>query len=107
MARFNELALSLSAVVGLSSLACFADASAGSVDDSALGNNSSREYFSVPAFFITFRETIEVGPAVLIATCWRLGVCVEIARMCGGCYSIHAADQQPQHHSSWYPIRES
>eukprot|EP00752_Nemacystus_decipiens_P008780 g7834.t2 len=58
MPRFNELALW--AVIGLASLACFADASAGSADeDSALGNNSSTEYFSVPAFFITFRETIE------------------------------------------------
>lgn len=61
MLRFHELVLG--AVIGLTSLACFADASAGSADgeDSALGNHASREYFSVPAFFITFRETIEVG----------------------------------------------
>lgn len=59
MPKINELALS--AVLGFASLASFADASAGSADeDSALGNNSSTEYFSVPAFFITFRETIEV-----------------------------------------------
>ena len=67
MPRLNELALW--AFVGLASLACVADASAGSADeDSALGNNSSREYFSVPAFFITFRETIEVGPAAVLSS---------------------------------------
>ncbi len=58
MARFSDLVLG---AVAAASLGCFADASGGSADqDSALGNNSSREYFSVPAFFITFRETIEV-----------------------------------------------
>jgi len=59
MPRLGELAMW--AFVVCASLAGVADASAGSADeDSALGNNSSTEYFSVPAFFITFRETIEV-----------------------------------------------
>lgn len=35
-------------------------ASSSEDNDDALGNNSSTDYFSVPAFFITFRETIEV-----------------------------------------------
>lgn len=37
-----------------------ANASSSEDTDDALGNNKSTEYFSVPAFFITFRETIEV-----------------------------------------------
>lgn len=73
MPHLNELALS--AMIGFASLSALADASAGSADeDSALGNNSSTEYFSVPAFFITFRETIEVclwggasGAATIVA----------------------------------------
>lgn len=36
------------------------NASSSEDNDDALGNNRSTEYFSVPAFFITFRETIEV-----------------------------------------------
>eukprot|EP00904_Undaria_pinnatifida_P006938 jgi/Undpi1/3374/HiC_scaffold_15.g06747.m1 len=35
------------------------NASSSEDTDDALGNNNSTEYFSVPAFFITFRETIE------------------------------------------------
>lgn len=59
MPRFSGLGLS--AVLAFSWFANFASASADSAEeDSALGNNSSTEYFSVPAFFITFRETIEV-----------------------------------------------
>ena len=41
-----------------------AAASSSEDTDDALGNNSSTEYFSVPAFFITFRETIEVRVVV-------------------------------------------
>ena len=66
--------LALWALVGLASMTSFAAASGDSSSedggaaaasssedtDDALGNNSSTEYFSVPAFFITFRETIEV-----------------------------------------------
>lgn len=66
--------VALWALLGLASMTSFAAASgdSGSGDggaagasssadnDDALGNNNSTEYFSVPAFFITFRETIEV-----------------------------------------------
>lgn len=72
---------------GLTSLARFFDASGDSseaaasseAEDSALGNSSSTEYFSLPAFFITFRETIEVrlaagaaaaGAAHTHVVCW-------------------------------------
>eukprot|EP00904_Undaria_pinnatifida_P006939 jgi/Undpi1/3375/HiC_scaffold_15.g06748.m1 len=64
--------MALWAVLGLAMLHSFAAASGDSSSedgggnasssedtDDALGNNSSTEYFSVPAFFITFRETIE------------------------------------------------
>ena len=65
--------LVLWAVFGLAMLHSFAAASGDSSSedgggnasssedtDDALSNSSSTEYFSVPAFFITFRETIEV-----------------------------------------------
>lgn len=65
--------LALWALFGLASMSSFAAASGDSSSedggaaasssedtDDALGNNNSTEYFSVPAFFITFRETIEV-----------------------------------------------
>lgn len=35
-------------------------ASSSEENDDAFGNDSSVDYFSVPAFFICFRETIEV-----------------------------------------------
>lgn len=70
--------VALWALLGLASLTSFASASGDSSSedggaaasssedtDDALGNNNSTEYFSVPAFFITFRETIEVRRCVL------------------------------------------
>lgn len=76
MPSVSKLApMALWALLALSSMTSFAAASGDSSSedvagaaaasssedtDDALGNNSSTEYFSVPAFFITFRETIEV-----------------------------------------------
>lgn len=61
-ALWGLLALSVVAYSSASGDSSSGDANASSSEDDsdALGNNSSTEYFSVPAFFITFRETIEV-----------------------------------------------
>ena len=86
--------MALWAVLGLAMLHSFAAASGDSSSedgggnasssedtDDALGNNSSTEYFSVPAFFITFRETIEVSVVLRTGICREdsLGVHAKIA----------------------------
>ena len=73
MPHLGDLALW---AVAAASLASFADASPGSADEESSG---SREYFSVPAFFITFRETIEVGEGVATFSQFRPGISMAIA----------------------------
>lgn len=60
-ARIVPWALMVWVFLGPCSIYVSGSGGSSSEDEEGLGNASSIDYFSVPAFFITFRETIEVS----------------------------------------------